>query len=47
MLNGIFDGSGEFIDAARGTLGLSQAYKSKKVDSIIDHAPILPLYCFV
>ena len=47
MLNGIFDGNSEFIGAARGTLGLSQAYKSKKEDSAIDHAPILPLYCSV
>lgn len=33
MLNGIFGGSGVFIGAVRGTLGLSPAYKSKREDN--------------
>ena len=46
MLN-IFDSSGEFIGAARGTLGLSQAYKSKREDNATYYSPILPIDCFV
>ena len=47
MLNIIFGGSGVFIGAVRGTLGLSSAYKRKREDIATYYAPIVPIYYFV